>query len=102
MRRLRILAEANAAIDEQFRWYAEHGGRRVASRFLAALDTMMRGLLAKPRRGRVYMSARAELAGLRFPPMRRFPFLVFYRATRGGIEVVHVLHGARDVGLIFE
>jgi plasmid stabilization system protein ParE len=30
--------------------------------------------------------------------MRGFPFLVYYRESDEGIEVLHVLHGARDRG----
>lgn len=34
------------------------------------------------------------------PPVRRFPvgnYLIFYRPTSQGIEVLRVLHGARDI-----
>jgi toxin ParE1/3/4 len=43
---------------------------------------------------------REELA----PGMRSFPFrryVIFYRAAAGAIEIVRVLHGARDVENIF-
>ena len=39
------------------------------------------------------------------PKLRRFPvgvFLIFYREKDHGIEVVRVLHGARDIDAIFQ
>ena len=39
-----------------------------------------------------------------FPELRRFPvgsFLIFYRPTNRGIEIVRILHGARDIESIF-
>jgi len=36
-------------------------------------------------------------------PLKGFPnHLVYYRAVEGGIEVLRVLHGARDIDAIFE
>ena len=37
--------------------------------------------------------------------LRSFPvgnYVIFYRAVTGGIEVVRVLHGARDIDRLFE
>jgi toxin ParE1/3/4 len=39
------------------------------------------------------------------PDIRRFPFgnyLIYYRITRRGIQIVHVLHGKRDQRRTFE
>jgi toxin ParE1/3/4 len=44
--------------------------------------------------------ARPELR----PRLRSFPvkdYLIFYRPIRGGIELIRVLHGARDLRKIF-
>ncbi len=44
---------------------------------------------------------REELA----PGILSFPFgryIIFYRASQGSIEIVRVLHGARDIPTIFE
>lgn len=44
---------------------------------------------------------REELAQL----LRSFPvgnYVIFYRPTRHGIEVIRVLHGARDIETLFE
>lgn len=54
-------------------------------------------LLANPKMGR----ARPELA----PELRSFPasrsYILFYRPVWNGVEIVRVLHGARDVGVAF-
>ena len=45
--------------------------------------------------------ARPELR----PDLRSFAvgrYVIFYRATREGIEVVRVIHGMRDIDRIFE
>lgn len=42
------------------------------------------------------------LADLRFWPIPGFPrYLIFYRPSRGGVEIVRVLHAARDITTIF-
>ena len=55
-------------------------------------------LEAMPGMGRRYETDNARLQDLRVWPVKGFPnHLIFYRATPNGIEVVHVLHGARDL-----
>jgi toxin ParE1/3/4 len=44
-----------------------------------------------------------RLADLRRWPVSGFPnHLIFYQPTEGGIEVVRVLHGARDLATMLE
>ena len=65
---------------------------RLMGKILRACDR----LGASPLAGR----AREELA----PNLRSFPvekYLVFYRPIHGGIEVMRVLHGARDIPALF-
>jgi toxin ParE1/3/4 len=61
------------------------------------LDEQFRMLAAQPMMGR----AREELA----PGVRSFPFgryVVFYMPLDDGIDVVRVLHGARDIDVVFK
>lgn len=63
-----------------------------ADLFIDLLDSKLALLATQPEMGR----ERPELA----PRLRSFPirrYVVFYRALRDGIEVVRVLHSARDV-----
>jgi len=67
-----------------------------ADRFLDLLDSKMRLLADAPGIGRL----RAELS----PSLRGLPvghYLIFYRQAGTGIEVVRVLHGARDIEALF-
>ena len=53
-------------------------------------------LAAHPKLGHL----RPELA----PTIRSFPagrYILFYRDIRGGVEIIRVLHGARDIDSIF-
>jgi toxin ParE1/3/4 len=70
--------------------------RRHADHFLDRLDEKMRLLAASPRMGRL----RPELsAGLRSFPVD--DYVVFYREADQAIEIVRVLHSARDIEAIF-
>ncbi len=67
-----------------------------ADRWVDRLDEQFRLLAAQPMMGR----ARDELA----PGVRSFPFgryVVFYVPLEDGIDVVRMLHGARDIDAVF-
>jgi toxin ParE1/3/4 len=51
-----------------------------------------------PGMGHRYESADPRLAGIRIWSVKGFPnHLIFYGPFDGGIEVIHLLHGARDI-----
>ncbi|MEO8202760.1 MAG: type II toxin-antitoxin system RelE/ParE family toxin [Betaproteobacteria bacterium] len=67
-----------------------------ADRWVERLDELLRTLAAQPLIG----LSREELA----PDARSFPFgryIVFYIPLSDGIDVVRVLHGARDIDSVF-
>ncbi len=67
-----------------------------ADRLLDRIDRTCSTLAASPELGR----SREELApGLRSFPVARY--VIFYRRSRTGIELARVLHGARDLDLLF-
>ena len=69
---------------------------RAADRWVDQLDEQFQLLATQPRMGR----ARGELS----PGLRSFPFgryVIFYEPIDGGIDVVRVLHSARDVDAQF-
>ncbi len=69
---------------------------RQADAFAAAIDREIRGLARRPLIGR----ARPELlTDLRSLPFGRY--VIFYLPRNRGIEVVRVLHGARDLTPLF-
>lgn len=70
-----------------------------ARRFRTEAEATFRRLAGLPGLGTRYDSSRPDLADLRYLPISRFRnWIVFYRPTSEGIEVVRVLHGARDLG----
>ena len=56
-----------------------------------------------PELGAARSFANPKLAGLRMWPIKGFEKqLVFYRPVKEGIEVIRVLHAARDIGPLLE
>jgi len=63
----------------------------------------MERLARMPEMGGFWESSNPTLAGMRVWAIHKFQnYLIFYRAVSEGIEVVRVLHGARDIERILE
>ncbi len=94
---LRDLDEAAASIQDQ-------SGPDRAIRFLRAADSTFAMLAGMPGIGTRYEPDEPLYADLRFFPITRHrKFLAFYRPLPDGIEVLRVLHGARDIaGILAE
>jgi toxin ParE1/3/4 len=89
-------------LDEQAT-FIQKDSPNAAIRFLAAADASFQRLASMPELGERQPFGRKELADLRVWQVRGFEnYLIFYRPIEGGIEVVRVLHGARDIAAIFE
>ena len=68
-----------------------------ADQLLKKIDSQLKVLASNPGMGRKRDSLAAYL--------RSFPvgnYLIFYRPINQGIEVIRVLHGARDIQSLFE
>jgi toxin ParE1/3/4 len=93
-----VFRRPQAAEDIEEIWdYIADDSLPAADRWLEQLDEQFQRLAAHPLMGR----AREELAG----GMRSFPFaryVIFYAPVDGGIDVVRVLHSARDIDEQFE
>jgi toxin ParE1/3/4 len=73
-----------------------------ADRFLDAVQSTFVQLAKMPGMGRSRLFSPTALTDLRSFRIRDFDnYLVFYRSVPGGIEVFHVLHGARDLEAFF-
>jgi toxin ParE1/3/4 len=73
-----------------------------AARFTDAVRATEEVLLAAPGIGSSRDYGNPALAGMRFHLVKGFrKYLVFYITRSDGIEVVRVLHGARDLPAIF-
>jgi len=91
-------------LDEAAAYIQERSGPERAIRFLRAADSTFATLAGMPGMGARYEPDEPLYAGLRyFPIARHRKFLVFYRPLPDGIEVLRVLHGARDIaGILTE
>jgi toxin ParE1/3/4 len=90
------LARARADLVEIWDYIADDNETQ-ADAFIDNIDRRLRLLAEKPYLGRV----RDELA----ENMRSFPvgrYVIFYIVIPNGIQIVRVLHGARDLASIFE
>lgn len=74
-----------------------------ADRFTAAVERTAERLARMPGVGSRWESDHPRLGDLRFFPVSRYRnHLIFYRPTADGIELVRVLHGARDLERILD
>lgn len=72
-------------------------------RFLDAAGATFRELARKPDLGALGEFRSPYLAGIRRWRVKGFKnYLIFYRQREDGIEVIRVLHGARDIEAIFD
>jgi toxin ParE1/3/4 len=91
-------SSANRDLVAIFRRYAREAGIQVADRFFTEAELTFERLAGMPGMGTRYEPDEPLYADLRYFPISRFRmYLVFYRPIPGGLEVLHVLHGARDI-----
>ena len=77
-------------------YVAEHAGSGIADRLLRAMEGKLQMLSDHPYAG----PQRPELR----PRLRSFAvgnYILFYRPVTDGIELIRVLHGARDLRALF-
>ena len=74
-----------------------------ASHFLDACQTTFELLAESPQIGAIYPMKNPRLADLRVFRVRGFPnHLTFYLVRTNGIEIVRVVHGARDLDVVLK
>jgi len=103
--RRRVERRARARLDvlEQAIYLGEEASEEVALRFIDAVDAAFRRLADTPEIGRLREFRSARLAALRSWPVPGFEkHLIFYRVDAELVEVVRVVHGARDLALALE
>ena len=81
--------------------YLAERSEQAARRFRVQVESTFARLLNSPAIGTSYEPEDPTYGELRHFPIAKFPkYLAFYRPVADGIEVVRVLHGARDVASI--
>lgn len=102
-RRILVRPAADCDLDEQAKYLAARRDMETGLRFYRAAEETFELLALQSEMGRATEYRSAFLAGVRMFPLKRFPkHLVFYRPLENGIEVIRVLHGARDLEKLFE
>lgn len=87
---------------EQFLYLADQATATVAERYFMAVNQTCARLAKQPLSGTPYDSGVARLKGMRRVPVSGFTaFLIFYIPRARSIEVIRVLHGARDIEHLF-
>jgi toxin ParE1/3/4 len=94
----RIVVRPRASVDLAEIWaFIAEDSIKHADKFAALIDDDFRALARRPHIGR----SRPELA----PDLRSFPvgqYVIFYLPLPKGVEIVRVLHGARDIESILQ
>jgi toxin ParE1/3/4 len=81
-----------------FRYLAREAGLRAAGRFFIQAEATFKRLAAMPDMGTRYEPENPAFADIRFFPISRFTkYFVFYLPTAGGVDIVRVLHGSREI-----
>jgi toxin ParE1/3/4 len=96
---LRIRYSLLARLDLINHWeYFGGDSRAVADRFSSAIEKAVDSLAQFPLMGAELPLESPKAQGLRRWSARGFPnYLIVYRVTKTTIEIVRILHGARDL-----
>ena len=80
----------------------ESGSDDLAFRFLDAVEASFDRLIATPAMGVARKYRDPELEGVRMWRIAGFDnYLIFYRPTERGVEIIRVIHGSRDIEHLF-
>ena len=100
--RIYCLARAERDLLEHFE-YLLGENPEAALRFVDAVEAAYRALARMPLMGVARPFHRPGLEDLRMWPVPDFEkFLIFYRPSPDGIEVMRLLHGMRDIPALME
>ena len=101
--RLVFTDSAVAAIKEQRAYYIQRHGSELADRWHEAVTLAIDSLLTSPERGTLCGLTSPRLIGLRWIPIKKFPYRIFYRLESNDgrlLRVVRVLHDRQDVSVL--
>jgi toxin ParE1/3/4 len=103
-RKTRVVRRPRAVRDiVEIAVYIGQNSPAAAQRFVDASDRTFALLADQPRLGRIYAPDNPQLTAIRCLAVSDFPrYLIFYRLSGATVEVVRVLHGARDLMSILE
>lgn len=100
-----IVIRHPAVIDEliDLAYYIALEDPETADRFLIACEEAFGQLARMPYLGSQRAFNKAQLQDMRMWRVKGFDkHLIFYRPIQNGIEVLHIIHSARDYGILFD
>jgi toxin ParE1/3/4 len=98
-----VLPAADRDLDEQAAYLADEASLETALRFYDAASVTFGKIASMPGIGERWPSTNPRLAGLRVWRIEGFEkHLIFYRVTDDGIEIIRVIHAARDIDHVLE
>ncbi len=101
--RYRVLPAADRDLDDQAAYLAAHASLDTALRLYDAAGSTFSRLADRPGLGERWPSTNPRLADLRVWRIQHFDrHLIFYRPVDDGVEIVRILHAARDLESVLE
>jgi toxin ParE1/3/4 len=98
-----VLPSADRDLDDQADYLAREASLETALRFYAAARSTFEMMAQMPAIGERRASGNPRLAGLHVWRVEGFEnHLVFYQVAEDGIEIIRVLHGARDIDSVLD
>lgn len=94
---LRVHPQARRDVDAAFAYYMREASEATALRFVDDVEQALHLLCAHPAIGSRRHEASARLPGLRAWPLRPWLYLVFYLPQDHQLDILRVLHTARDL-----
>lgn len=96
--RLVLREAAIQSILSQADYYSAKAGSALAAKWESAVTAGILRVVDLPASGTSCRFKSKKLAGLRWLPVPGFPrILIFYFFRRSEVEIVHILHSARDI-----
>jgi toxin ParE1/3/4 len=92
-----VAPRAQRDIDDAAAQVQDEAGVDVALRFLGAVESAFDLLARNPGVGSPRQATLLRLPGVRCWPLRPWPQLIFYVERDRALNVIRVLHGARDI-----
>jgi toxin ParE1/3/4 len=90
-------SDANRDVDEAIEHYLSENAESAALGFVDALERAYEHISRHAATGSPRYAHTLNIPGLRFWPLTRYPYLVFYIEFDDHIDVWRMLHGQRDI-----
>ena len=89
--------QAEIDIDSAFEFYLTEAGTEMALAFVDSLEQAVLHISRHPTSGSPRYDSELNLLGLRFWPIKNFPYLIFYFEFETHIDVWRILHAEMDI-----